>query len=282
MHINNTGCTTAYDYLSSIPLPDSIKDVQTLKGIQLALTTIAQTITRIEKLLYQSTNKAEDRQFITQNIKREQNWINKILKTAKTKESFPLLGNQFMIHMPCSVKMTVTLEKLTLAKIKLNPEGAALFSLPDVLREFKQKLHYNIEVIYIVSVLYKSDYALFNQSNNKDSQKQTKPLSLAFFELLSLARRYCIRLTSSLLPANLKNIYFNLFLFFLQHIRRLSNTYQSAAPYCLHKEFVSITEIIFQAEEVQSRINSLCTLRSVLNNILNNPRGLFQGEYAYG
>ncbi|MBN1797058.1 MAG: hypothetical protein JW822_00660 [Spirochaetales bacterium] len=282
MHSNSIGFRAVHDNLSSIPLPDSIADVQRMKGIQLALTAIGRTVTGIEKLLYQSVYENEDRLFITHSIKREQKWMRKILKTVKIKNRYPLLGDRFILNMASSAVLELSLEKLACAKISLNPENTSLFLLLDMLREFKQKLQYNAEVIYISLMLYKSDYALSDQKYSTNSQKQRGIERLVFYELFTLVRRYCTRLTSSLLPADLKSLYLRLFVLLLKAIKRLHTAYPIAIPSQAHNDLLSIIDAVLRAEYDQIGTNTLYALRSLMNKILNNPHCLIPGACAFG
>jgi hypothetical protein len=282
MQINKTDFTAASDYFSSIILPDSIADVQRIKGIRLALASIVDTIAGIEKLLQQNIEPKKDTQFITHNSKRAQKWIKKIIKTAKIKNRYPLLGDPFIMDMPSSGKLTVSLEKLTLSKVRLNSENTNLFLMLDRLRRFKQKLQYNIEIIYITSVLYKSDYILYSIDRSKDSQTQNSTQPPVTSELFTIIRRYCTRLTSSLLPAGLKSLYFKLFVLLLKHTKRLCTTYPTTLPLQTRKDIFELADTVTQAGYEQKQINTLNTLRSLLNKILHNPCSLFQGVCVYG
>jgi hypothetical protein len=272
----------APDFLSFYPLPDSSADVQRLKGISLALNVIAQAIANLENILHQNADQGQAGPFIVQDIKRNRKWIKRILKTVKIKSRFPLLGHPFILNMPGLQKLIVSFKKLTLDKIRLYPERSNLFSLPDILRKFKQKLHYNTEALYMMTVLYKSDYILFHRGNIEAAQEPGNIQPLVFYELFSFIRRYCIRLTSSLLPADSKQFYFKLFAFFLNHVKHICFLYTNTALFKAAEDFISIIDPVVQTKHVQSAANNLLFMRNELNKLLNNPHTLFQEEYACG
>jgi hypothetical protein len=265
----------APDFLSFYTLPDSSADVQRLKGISLALNVIAQAIANIENILHQNADRGQAGQFIVQDIKRTRKWIKKILKTVKIKNRFPLLGHPFIVNMPGLQKLIVSFKKLTLDKIRLYPQL-------DILRKFKQKLQYNTEALYMMTVLYKSDYILFHKGNIEAAQKLDNIQALVFYELFSFIRRCCIQLTSSLLPADSKQFYFELFAFFLNHVKHICFLYTHTALGKAAEDFISIIDPVAQTKHVQSAANKLLFMRNELNKLLNNPHILFQEEYACG
>jgi hypothetical protein len=269
------------DLLCLYTLPDSLKDAQRLKGLKLALGVISKAVAKIEIIIRQCGEHGESGQLYVRDIKREQRWIEKILKAAKIQNRFPLLGDGFEITMTGSYKLRICLESLALPKRGSDFKAASPVPHTHALRELKQKLSYNGEVLHGVSTLYAADYFLYDISPGTPAHGRANTQVLVFYELLTLLRRYCIRLTSSLLPSTLTERYFSLFSFLLKHIAHLAGRYGGESCTNGSPQLAWIINALSRQKNETLSSVFLQQVRSTLNGFLNNPHKMMRGVCVY-
>jgi hypothetical protein len=253
------------------------KEIQILKGLNLALTAIEESVVLIEDLYFQALKGAMESEETRPRIKKQVRWIKRIIKKVRLKRFYPLRGDVFSVNFSGGKKIEIRLAKLILPAPLLRRVQANPSSLADALNEYKQKLLYNFEVIYAAKLLEES-----NNSQSGELPGQEKPAAPILQKLLALARRYCIRLSSCLIPDYTQEKYYELFVVFWWQIRELI----AKSPHFLKTreadDILNLDLKLKTNDNRQDKSKILNALGSLLNEVLDQPFSLNHGQYAYG
>jgi len=145
-----------------LPIPDNIIHLQILKGLQFALNIIKERICHLETILSTALRQGFESGLINKKLKTEQKSIHKVLKRAKYKNNYPLLGKQAMLQFPGKRLIAFTLKDLTFNFPLLVRTREDIIFLWQKVNISRQKLYCNDEHLFILMKLFKTDYFIFN------------------------------------------------------------------------------------------------------------------------